>query len=104
MAYFFEKAPSVSRKTGAARLLPARKPWIAAASSWKLTVATRALPPQRCASGFTRSTMSRECGDQEAQRTRIEAPCESSDSANCSPFNPCRRIQWEEAGADAVES
>src|SRR6476661_3679314 len=61
-------------QTGAPRLLPARKRSTAGRSSWKSTVTTRARPPQRLASALTRSTMSRERGDQEAQTTTMVVP------------------------------
>src|SRR5262249_43010527 len=101
-AYFFENAPSLSRKTGAARLLPARKRSTAARSSWKSTVITRAWPAQRPASALTRSTTSRERGDQLAQMTAIVGPRARSASASCSPWRPLRWSPCAASGGAAV--
>src|SRR5262245_7549179 len=77
--HFLENAPSASRNTVAPRPFPERKLSTAARSSWKFTVTTRARPPQRWATGLTRATMSRERGDQEAQRITIVTPRARSD-------------------------
>src|SRR5258708_6246206 len=98
MAYFFEKTPSLSRKTGAPSDLPARQASIAGRSSSKSTVTTLARGLQRPARGLTRSTMSRERGDQVAQTTPITVPWASSAPPSRSLARLTRWISWAEAG------
>src|SRR5688572_603211 len=99
-AYFLEKAPSASRNTVAPMPLPARKPSTVPRSSWKFTVTTRALPPQRCATWLIRGTTSREWGDQEAQTMKMVAPWARSASLSRSPPRPWRTGPWADAGAN----